>query len=54
MGPRAVAPERLGLAPEERRDIAAAPQHPQNEHAFILDPIDDEVLANGKAPQRGT
>jgi hypothetical protein len=39
---------------EERFGVPAAAQHAKNQYVSVLDPVDDDVLANRKAPQAGT
>ena len=32
--------------PEQRLNVPAAAQHAKNEHIFVLDAVDDDVLAD--------
>lgn len=43
----------LRSAAKQGLNIPAAAQHAKNQHVFILDAVDDDILAHGKGPQAG-
>ena len=46
--PSSQAERGLRLMPKQRLNVPAAAQHAKNEHIFVLDAVDDDVLADGK------
>ena len=40
--------------PEQSGNVTAAAKHAKDQHVFVLDAVDDDVLAYGKAAQAGT
>jgi hypothetical protein len=43
----------LGVRAEQGCNVPAATQHTKNHHVLVFDAIEDDVLADGKAPQAG-